>query len=191
MTNINTVCPPEIEKHFAALQDVPLWQIQQRFLAIWEQNQDPRLVTANLSLSPLQKAIVRVELADALFPLSAQGKNWQMLSNGKLLPSEEAFFPNLEFNNQEQAERLSESERQELKTLYQRSRTFTPRIRKILVLTSTEVEVYPENTGKILFTLQEVERQLATLQAFFRSTTINQTYQVLDVRFSEVAVIKE
>lgn len=191
LTTVNTLCPTEIERHFSSLRGTPIWKIQQHFVELQQENTDARLSQSSLSISPLQVAQVKVELADPYFPFSVENEHFQMLSNGKVFSSEAATFPNLELASVEQAQELSEEQREQLKVLYQRLRTFTPRIRKILVLTPTEVEVYPENAGKVLFTLQDVERQLTTLQAFFRSTTINQTYQVLDVRFSEVAVIKE
>jgi len=192
LTHLNTVCPTEIEAALAPLGERALWRLESRNAEIIEQAQkDPRFISADVSLSPLQIVKVKVQLAQPLFPFTAEGQNWQLLSNSQAQPTGEAAFPNIEFGSVVQARNLSQTEKEELTKLYQRLRSFTPRVRKILVLTSTEVEVYPENTGKVLFTLADVERQLATLQAFFRSTTMNQSYQVLDVRFSEVAVIKE
>lgn len=192
LTDLNTVCPTEIETALAPLGETALWRLESRKAGIIEQaEKDPRFISADVSLSPLQIVKVKVQLAQPLFPFTAEGQNWQLLSNSQAQPAGETAFPNIEFGSVEQARNLSQTEKEELTKLYQRLRSFSPRVRKILVLTSTEVEVYPENTGKVLFTLADVERQLATLQAFFRSTTMNQTYQVLDVRFSEVAVIKE
>jgi hypothetical protein len=191
LTTVNTVCPPAIEAQFSSLRETPIWRAQKHFAELQKQNTDPRIMKSTFSISPLQIAQVSIEIAEPLFPFSAHNQHYQLLANGQPFPSEAATFPNLEFSSLEGVQQLSPEQQQELKILYQRLRTFTPRIRKILVLTPTEVEVYPENAGKVLFTVQDVERQLTTLQAFFRSTTINQTYQVLDVRFSEVAVIKE
>jgi len=192
LTDLNTFCPAEIEAALAPLGETPLWRLESRKAQILEQAKtDPRFISAEISLSPLQIIKAKVQLAQPLFPFTAEGQNWQLLSNSQAQPTGETAFPNIEFGSVAQAKALTQAEKDELTKLYQRLRSFSPRVRKILVLTSTEVEVYPENTGKVLFTLANVERQLATLQAFFRSTTIHQTYQVLDVRFSEVAVIKE
>ncbi len=71
--------------------------------------------------------------------------------------------------------------------------SFTPRIKKIVLKNPSHIELYPEGHGVIMLTVLtpgELARQLSTLQAFFRSSTMKDTYQELDVRFANL-VVKE
>lgn len=192
LTDINTICPPQLEELFSALETTPLWRIQKKHQELKAQALGiPSFVESTVQVSPLQKVTVKIRLAEQVFPFMAEGKNWILLSNGTSVEGGESSLPQIELTSPQQAEELTPEERQALQTLYQRARVFSPRIRKIRFLSSQQVEVYPENHGKVLFTLTNVDRQMSTLQAFFRSTTIDQAYQVLDVRFTDVAVIKE
>ena len=70
---------------------------------------------------------------------------------------------------------------------------FRPRIKKIVTNEPTKVIAYPDGNGPIFLRVNDganISVQLSTLQAFFRSTTMETPYQELDVRFTHL-IIKE
>lgn len=145
-------------------------------------------------------AVVTVDQAKVVFPVSIEGQTYEVRENGLLNAREleNPLIPVLEKEGNVQGNRLNTQiwtkERLENVALLLKQSEFLPhRVRKILIHEPHKITITPENAGDILIsidTAQHLSEQLATLQAFFRSSTMGSTYRELDLRFAQL-VVKE
>jgi hypothetical protein len=140
----------------------------------------------------------QITLAQPLLILDLNGQATLIRENGYLAPAESQ-EGRLEIeliattSGQQLTEPWGESEQRNLAHLADAFEHFRPRIKKLRASEPTKITAFPEGNGPIYLRVDDeadIEKQLSTLQAFFRSTTMETPYQELDVRFSNL-VIKE
>ena len=195
-TTNNTYCPDTVLTQLQPLQKTPWIRLGPVFAIQREQliAQYDDIVEVELHRHPLRDIEINVEYAPALFPATVGNQHWQVLGNGYLKPISEVPLPLIRFSSEEAIQSLSPSQRQQFAYLYQKLLPFSPRCKFLQVNTPEEIVAEFENRGQVLLKIgdnQIIDEQLATLQAFFRSSTMDQDYKILDLRFEGQAVIKE
>lgn len=196
VTSHNTYCNEKVMEGLAPLSNTPWIKLSSRFATqqqqILDQNDD--LVAITLRRRPLRRAEVTAEYAQPLFMATVGNQSWQVLSNAYLKPISEPTLPLMVFADQEFLGSLTDEQRQQYGYLYQSLSGFSPRCKSIKVESSAEIRAEFENSGQVLLKIgsrQIIDEQLATLQAFLRSSTMDQDYNLLDLRFEGLAVVKE
>jgi hypothetical protein len=155
------------------------------------------VIDVELSRSLPREVSVEIVMADTIFQATTQEKTWSMLSNGVMKPvsgEAELLFPLFYFESEQQIQSLTLAERQQAGWLQSTFKNFNPRCKRLQFVSSTEIVAEFETIGQVIFKLgdtDDMEKQLATLQAFLRSSTMSQDYSILDVRFDGLAVVKE
>ena len=196
VTNLNSYCNEMIMESLKPLSNTPWVKIKSRFADQQEQilAQHDDLVAITLHRRPLHQIEITAEYAQPLFMATVDGQSWQVLSNAYLKPIEKPGLPVMTFPNQEMLNSLSDEDRQNYAYLYQNLSAFSPRCKSININSRAEITAEFENSGQVLLKIgdhQIIDKQLATLQAFLRSSTMDQDYNLLDLRFDGVAVVKE
>jgi len=193
ITAQHTNCPDDVVIHFSPLSSTPRWRVQKRFEELKGEaiEKFPDVTDVQLAWEVNGGILLTVEEASVIFPAFIENTHWQVLTNGTLIPLKEPALPLFEFPSKDFLAQASSEERQKYADFYHKLRGFSPRFRKFVVQSPDLIEAYPENGNKIFFTTRDLDRQTSTLQAFFRSSTMNHDYQALDLRFQDVIVIKE
>lgn len=158
----------------------------------------PDLIAVELNRTLTGSIQATITLAQPLMTVQLNGQNVLIRENGYISPTPpiEGQLA-VELTATQSGQQLSapwgRTEQKNLAELIDALTHFRPRIKKITVQQPTKVTALPEDNGPIYLRVDEesnVAKQLSTLQAFFRSTTMDRPYQELDVRFSNL-VIKE
>lgn len=196
VTTQNAYCSPEVEEYFSTLQHTPWLRVEAVFkkqqAAVQAAHDD--VVSVTLHRQFWRQIEIEVEFAQPLFTATVGEHRWQVLSNATLKPIEEAPLPLLIFPDQNAVTSLSDEQRLQYAHLVEQLSRFSPRCKLIRVEANSNLTAEFENSGQVLLKMgdnQIIDTQLATLQAFFRSSTMDQAYKVLDLRFNGLAVVKE
>lgn len=202
MTTENTYCLSEWNEHLSQLERTSFWRVPSRAKTLEAElsTRFPAIASVEVRRTATLGVQVVITQARALFPIQLNGKTYEVRENGLLTQRDLdlPLIPELENASDVQDLRLSSQKWTNanlltLETLQKDAQYFSPRIKKILLVDATKVVLYPEGHGSILIhvsTQGELARQMSTLQAFFRSSTMKDTYQELDVRFDNL-VVKE
>lgn len=158
----------------------------------------PNLIEAKLQRTLTGGIQATITLAQPLLAVVVNQQPYFLRENGYLTPHNGE--PNgllVELQATISAQRLLEpwdaSSQKSLAVLTQSLEHFRPRIKKVVAIHPQEIIAYPEGNGPIFLRVDQsahVPEQLSTLQAFFRSTTMDTPYRELDARFSQL-VVKE
>lgn len=196
ITNLNAYCSPDVLEKFAPLHQTPWIRLPNQFAqqreALLESFDE--VVDVKLTQRPLRQAEVEIVYAQPLFTASVGDQHWQVLSNAYLKPTDEAPLPLIQFPSEEFLLSLNQDEQNQYAYLVSQLENLTVRSKALAVRSNEEIAAEFVNSGQVLLKIgdhQTVDQQLATLQAFFRSSTIDQDYKVLDLRFAGLAVVKE
>lgn len=200
VTTENTYCRQDIQNSLQTLRSTSFFlpgkalrnkesQLAQEY---------PDLVSAKLQRTITGKILATITLAQPLITLQLNGESMLIRENGYLSPGtpiDGQLIVELTAttSGQQLTQPWGSQEQKNLAQLADALTHFRPRIKKLTTTEPTKVIAYPEGNGPIFFrvdTHSDVSKQLSTLQAFFRSTTMEKPYQELDVRFSNL-VIKE
>jgi hypothetical protein len=203
LTTEFTFCPPEVQNEVASLQSLPWWKVSQAA----NQKQEALLANSTEYVSVQWKwtwtgtVEFVLEPAPLLFPVRWEGQMWWVRGNESLTPlSEEvAPLPLLDFvtghlvktDTSPKIVGLSKVELESLAILFKQLQPIRPQIKRVAVHSGEFVELFPDGKGKIIVHIQSedaVRQQVATLQAFFLSSTMNQAYQELDLRFENIII---
>ncbi len=196
LTNHNTYCSAEQIADLDSLKQTPWIRSANKFPRITEQITQKHQDIVDVHFRRTFPRNIEVEMvkANALFIASTPNQNWQLYDNGFLKEVTETSLPLFTFPNEDIIRSLSSEQSQQMAYLYQKAKDFTPRWKEIRYLSGNEIEAEMENRGKVLLKLgddQIIDTQLATLQSFLRSSTMDQDYKALDLRFEGLAVVKE
>lgn len=198
-TYIHTYCQDQEEALVANLQKDSFWTLQQKQVELLQELQkiSPSITALKIRRTIPGKVIVEITYAEELFPLQIQAQNYTVRQEGILTPTTDEGQPVIVLEGNTTWEQFlsvsSEKEKtlQGLRHLYKSFQNFRPLVRKIVLVSPTQIEAFPEGGGKILLhatSIEEVGKQMATLQAFFHSTTMEKRFTELDVRFEDVIV---
>lgn len=200
ITTEHTYCRQDIQEALIGLKNVrfffPGSAIKEKEKELAEKF--PDLVTVKIERSPLLTMNATIALAQPLMTITLNGETVLVRENGYLSPSApiEGALP-IELTATTSAQQLiapwGKDEQKNLALLTESLVHLRPRIRKLVAEQPTKVVAFPEGNGPILLRVDaqaDIPKQLSTLQAFFRSTTMESPYQELDVRFSNL-VVKE
>lgn len=198
-TGISTACPTEIETELQSLKSVSWWRVPAVVASQKAQLQQKYSTVTDLTSTRRLNGTVLIILtqAEPLFITRWQGQDWQVFSTKALLPTSKQPPYVVQWQHEEGVNTLSEqpsitwSTEQLIATqhLLQKLDALSPRVTKVTLLSPDEIEVSQESRPMIVVQVhstQEVDRQLATLQAFFSSSTIEIPHQRVDVRFADV-----
>lgn len=195
-TNQNTLCSPEQEAELSSLQNRPWLRVQKHYqtmeTSLTQKNQD--VVTVHFRKTLPRNLEVEIVKAEALFIATTGSQHWQVYDNGFFKLVEAPSLPVFRFADQSTLRSLSPEESEQLAYLFSKVQNLTPRWKEVAYLSRNQIEAEIENRGKVLLKLgdhQIIDHQLATLQSFLRSSTMDQDYKALDLRFEGLAVVKE
>jgi len=195
-TNQNSHCSPEQSTDLTPLQKKSWLRVQNVFpqieKEIIQKNQD--IVAVHFRKTLPRNLEVEIVKAEALFIATSNSQNWQVYDNGFLKRVNEASLPLFLFPDEATLHSLPAEDYQQLAYLSSKIQNFSPRWKQITYISSNQIEAEIENRGKVLLKLgdhQTIDHQLATLQSFLRSSTMDQDYKALDLRFEGIAVVKE
>lgn len=200
ITTENTYCKEELVSELSDLQTI-------RFLfpgkALREKEAQlrtlfPDLASVSIKRTPVGTLQATVTLAKPLLTCWLNGQEVVIRENGYISPSETIEGQlQVELTATVSGQQLiapwGKQEQKNLAQLTDKLEHIRPRIKKIITSEPTKVIAFPEGNGPIFLRVDEqadIDTQLSTLQAFFRSTTMETPYQELDVRFSHL-IIKE
>lgn len=200
LTPENTYCPEEWLEPLAPLKKTSFWRLASPQPELLQSVKDAHPEITSLSIKPTLslQAKVLVGQSRVVFPLSIEGTTYLVRENGLLTRKdmEDALIPELARSEQKKNDTLDTTiwptdVLQNVETLLQATRHLTPRIKKIVLIDRFTVQLYPDGSGPILVRVDsapDIPEQLSTLQAFFRSSTMERTYQELDVRFATLVI---
>jgi cell division septal protein FtsQ len=196
ITNQNSYCDSDQKADMSALEHAPWLRSQNLFPQIEQEiiqkHQD--VVAVHFRRTLPRDLEVEVIKANALFVATVNSQNWQVYDNGFLKSVDEPSLPLILFADEQTLRSLTSEQHQQLAYLSSKVQNLTPRWKQVSYLSSNQIEAEIENRGKVLLKLgdnQSIDSQLATLQSFLRSSTMDQDYKALDLRFEGLAVVKE
>lgn len=197
----HTYCPEQIEAEAAQLRSASFFLSPGKFAALERQSreQTPELASLTIRRTPLWTIRLTAEMSPAVFPLQIDNQDYLVRANGLVEKSEPTGQPALIFA---EPDRWLETDRRRLKNLDPESiamlgalaeqlRGFSPRVTKIIFISPQEIRLHFDGKNPAIVRADDEEwlpRQLAALQAFFRSSTMADTYQELDARFADLIV---
>ena len=193
ITSENTFCPKQIETAIQTLSHESFWTVPQKKSQLESEIHafSPEFLSLDLMRTPTTAIEVVVHLAQPLFPVQIDGESFIARNNGTLTPEAEASSLPLIIRNTENWDNLSEKELLLLQKWYKLMQRNSLNFTKLEFISLQELRAWPEGKNVIILRADDekwIQRQLNTLQAFFHSTTIAETYQELDVRFSDLIV---
>ncbi len=200
VTTQNTFCSPETEAKLAPLSDARFFTagntLRQTEASLKKDN--PELASVAIRRTASGKIVATLEQAAPLLYLTLEGQTFLLRENGALSAAEQPEGQLLveltaTISGQQLAQPWGRNEEKKLAQLLDSLEHFRPRIKKISAKNPQEIVAFPENNGPIVLRVDEsanIAAQLSTLQAFFRSTTIETPYREIDARFAHL-VVKE
>lgn len=195
-TNQNTYCSDTLEPYLEQIKSKPLillnYQLKKNMTEII--NQESQIVNITGNWQPLWNYEVQVEYAQPLFIASTRNKTWTIFSAGTKKENTEQSVFKIFFESETKIDQLSKNEREKLTRFYQLSQDLPIKPTYFEFKSADQVELVLENGLRILLSVtdnSDPELQVATLQSFLRSSTMNQESVILDVRFDGLAIVKE
>lgn len=200
-TTQHTYCPAKIEEAAAPLRSGSLFFSSRKFSAIERQAREtvPELAALTFRRTPLWTIKVTAEISPEVFPLQIGDQRYLVRANGLVEPADSNAQPVIIFaspddwleTDRRHLKNLDSAAIQRLSDLSGQFRSFSPRVTKIVFISPQEIRLYFDGKSPAVVRADEEQwlgRQLAALQAFFRSSTMTDTYQELDARFADLIV---
>lgn len=197
-TDMHTYCREEQERALQSLRGRPwLWTTSLSAQTLDSlRTTDPSLTQAHLRRGWPTQMHVTLEQAEPLLPIEHQGEKYVVHANGVLSRREDEEQPAIvlpaELVQDEKVALDSDALRQleVLRSGIARLSAVAP-VAKITWINKHEIVVLTTGGKRWIMTLGDettLRRQLATLQAFLQSPTIEGTYGEVDVRFKDLVV---
>ncbi len=200
ITTVNTYCSQSIEQQLQGIKKRSFWRVTTVAEPLLTEITHTNTTVAAIELQRTWYGTVRATVTEAevLFPLRIENTDFAVRSNGALTPLSSPSTPIVVLNALDLAEKngstyasvsFTEDQIVQLDTLHARLSNFQPNITKIVIHEMQKIEVFPDGSGPVYMHIaseEELNRQLNTLQAIFHSTTMETSYQTLDIRFRDV-----
>ncbi len=200
-TTEHTYCPAPVETLVATLKKASFLRSPGQFLEIERKSRElmPELATMRFRRSLLWTISATVEISPAAFPALVENQSYLVRANGLVESTEPSTQPAIIFASPEawlNADRsritnLRSEDVQLLGELHRQFSNFSPRITKFVFISPQETKLYFDGKNPAIVRSDDenwLPQQLAALQAFFRSSTIADTYQEIDARFTDLVI---
>lgn len=198
-TQLSTTCPVSIEQGVQQLTSVRWWMVPSRAQDLRRELMQQHNTLTDLVATRRVNGTVLVTItqADPLFQMRWQNQDWQVYSTLTAQPTNKQPPFVVQWQDEQGISGATQhatliwspSHLMALNHLLHKLENWYPRITKVTVLSPDMIEIFPEGKPVVALQVQnnqEVDRQLATLQAFFSSSTIDTPHQRIDVRFEDV-----
>lgn len=189
----HTYCEESISQKLTPLQSRPWWQWWFKFPDIKKQiiQQETEIVELKWRPNFSGQAEITITKAKILFPFTQGEQNFLFLSNQQTIEQEKPGSPVFIFSSNYQ--NFSNTQIENLTLLYHQLKKISPRVTRIELTDIQNIKVKVENNPEFLLkadSLNAINSQVSTLQAFLRSSTMEKDYHLIDLRFEGQLIIK-
>lgn len=193
VTAEHTFCPNHVAAPMGRLETSSLLLAPRQYDEIEAamRQAEPTFVSVEFKRTVVGGILAIVEFSPEVLTVQVDQDTYSIRANGLMEKTDKTVQPPLILTDPDQ--QLSEEQIKLLVKLYEQYRHFSPRVTKMTYISQNEIRLSLEGKNPIIVRADEeawLDRQLAALQAFFRSSTMAEEYQELDARFSDL-VVKE
>lgn len=194
-----TICPTAVEQQLQPLHRIPYRQLESSFTTTKSEILAKHPTLIDLALRRKLDLTIEIILTPAqpLFPVQRNTDVWLVHDTGILTIADDPRLPIVTFATEsawisdKDTFLAPKSQRQALGQLWQSLQGFPLSFKRLELIEPTSVVGITTNSKQVIFSIlspDEVQRQLATLQSFLHSSTMEEDWHEVDVRFTDIII---